>query len=29
VWAVRTVLLRRAALPPVRREDFYDFAGGH
>ncbi|MCX4243770.1 tryptophan 2,3-dioxygenase family protein [Paraliomyxa miuraensis] len=28
VWAVRTVLLRRDALPPVRRAELYDFAGG-
>jgi len=27
VWAVRTLLLRRDALPPVRRPDLYDFAG--
>lgn len=28
LWAVRTLLLRRAALPPLRDERFYDFAGG-
>ena len=28
VWAVRTLLLRRDALPPVRRAELYDFAGG-
>lgn len=28
VWAVRTLLLRRDALPPVRRSELYDFAGG-
>ncbi len=27
VWAVRTLLLRRDALPPVLRADLYDFAG--
>jgi tryptophan 2,3-dioxygenase len=27
VWAVRTLLLRREALPPVRRAELYDFAG--
>jgi tryptophan 2,3-dioxygenase len=27
VWAVRTLLLRRDALPPVRGADLYDFAG--
>ncbi len=29
VWAVRTLLLRRDALPEVRDAAFYDFAGGH
>lgn len=29
VWAVRTLLLRRDALPPVRRVELYDFAGAH
>src|SRR5690606_16420966 len=29
VWAVRTLLLRRDALPPVRQVELYDFAGGH
>jgi len=29
VWAVRTLLLRRDALPPVRRPELYDFAGAH
>lgn len=28
VWAVRTLLLRHDALPPVRRAELYDFAGG-
>ena len=28
VWAVRTLLLRRDAPPPVRRSELYDFAGG-
>ncbi len=28
VWAVRTLLLRRDALPPVRKPEIYDFAGG-
>ncbi len=28
VWAVRTLLLRRDALPPVRQAELYDFAGG-
>lgn len=28
VWAVRTLLLRRDALPPVRQAHIYDFAGG-
>lgn len=28
VWAVRTLLLRQSALPPVLRADFYDFAEG-
>jgi tryptophan 2,3-dioxygenase len=29
VWAVRTLLLRRNALPPLANRAFYDFAGGH
>jgi tryptophan 2,3-dioxygenase len=29
LWAVRTLLLRRAALPPLSDPQFYDFAGGH
>jgi tryptophan 2,3-dioxygenase len=29
VWAVRTLLMRRDALPPVENVEFYDFAGGH
>ncbi len=28
VWAVRTLLLRREALPPIQQPDLYDFAGG-
>ena len=28
VWAVRTLLLRQSALPPVLQADFYDFAEG-
>ncbi|MCH9682943.1 MAG: tryptophan 2,3-dioxygenase [Deltaproteobacteria bacterium] len=28
VWAVRTLLLRRDALPPIQHPDLYDFAGG-
>lgn len=29
VWAVRTLLLRRSALPPLQETQYYDFAGGH
>jgi tryptophan 2,3-dioxygenase len=29
VWAVRTLLLRRDALPALPNPEFYDFAGGH
>jgi tryptophan 2,3-dioxygenase len=29
VWAVRTLLLRAEALPPLQKPHFYDFAGGH
>ena len=29
VWAVRTLLLRRDALPPVEDPEFYDFTQGH
>jgi tryptophan 2,3-dioxygenase len=29
VWAVRTLLLRRDALPQLAHADYYDFAGGH
>jgi tryptophan 2,3-dioxygenase len=29
VWAVRTLLLREAALPPARNADYYGFAEGH
>jgi tryptophan 2,3-dioxygenase len=29
VWAVRTLLLRRDALPPLANPEFYDFVGGH
>ena len=29
LWAVRTLLLRRAALPPLSDPQYYDFAGGH
>lgn len=29
LWAVRTLLLRRDALPPVQHPEIYDFAGGH
>ena len=29
VWAVRTLLLRRAALPKLDNAAYYDFAGGH
>lgn len=29
VWAVRTLLLRREALPPIDDPDFYDFTHGH
>ena len=28
IWAVRTLLLRRDALPPLANPEFYDFAGG-
>ncbi len=28
VWAVRTLLVRRSSLPPLRRPELYDFAGG-
>ena len=28
IWAVRTLLLRRDALPPLANPQFYDFAGG-
>ncbi|MEM9454747.1 MAG: tryptophan 2,3-dioxygenase family protein [Myxococcota bacterium] len=28
VWAVRTLLVRRDSLPPLRRRELYDFAGG-
>jgi tryptophan 2,3-dioxygenase len=27
VWAVRTLLVRKDALPPLTQPDFYDFAG--
>lgn len=29
LWAVRTLLLRRDALPALENPSFYDFAGGH
>ena len=28
VWAVRTLLLRQAALPELERPDYYGFVGG-
>jgi tryptophan 2,3-dioxygenase len=29
VWAVRTLLLRESALPPLKNPDYYGFAEGH